>query len=104
MGMTARNLFLRLARPAALLAVTGALLLRPPVPHAVAQPALTVAVRDLGPARHILVDASGLTLYVYDGDVSDTSNCVDACALIFPPLILRGDAPVAPPSLNGELT
>jgi predicted lipoprotein with Yx(FWY)xxD motif len=35
----------------------------------------------------ILVDADGLTLYVFMNDTAGTSTCVDACAEAWPPLI-----------------
>jgi predicted lipoprotein with Yx(FWY)xxD motif len=35
----------------------------------------------------ILVDADGMTLYVFMNDTAGTSTCVDACAAAWPPLI-----------------
>jgi predicted lipoprotein with Yx(FWY)xxD motif len=35
----------------------------------------------------ILVDADGLSLYVFMNDTAGTSTCVDACAQAWPPLI-----------------
>jgi predicted lipoprotein with Yx(FWY)xxD motif len=50
----------------------------------------TVAVgeSDLG---DILVDAEGMTLYVFDNDTTPgASNCNDECAAAWPPLIVTG--------------
>lgn len=34
----------------------------------------------------VLTDANGMTLYVFDKDAKDTSNCNDDCAKKWPPL------------------
>lgn len=38
----------------------------------------------LGP---VFVDACGMTLYTYDGDLPDKPNCAGLCALMWPPLV-----------------
>ena len=40
----------------------------------------------------ILVDAKGITLYSFDKDVADKSNCNDKCAVEWPPLKAGADA------------
>lgn len=65
-------------------------------------PAPTVNVRtdaDLGP---ILVDASGMTLYVTSRDSAGVSTCVDQCATNWPPLLSAGD-PTGPDQVTGGL-
>jgi predicted lipoprotein with Yx(FWY)xxD motif len=62
----------------------------------------TVAVgeSDLG---DILVDANGMTLYVYDNDTTPgTSNCNDECATAWPPLIVTG-TPTYGPGLDASM-
>ena len=43
------------------------------------------------PLGKILVDAKGLTLYVFDPDATDTvsSKCIDACANVWPALVAK---------------
>jgi len=43
----------------------------------------------------ILVDSKGLTLYVYERDSNNTSNCYGGCARAWPPLIVTDVAAVA---------
>jgi len=38
----------------------------------------------------ILVDADGMTLYIFLDDTAGTTTCVDACAQTWPPLIASG--------------
>lgn len=52
---------------------------------------VTVAATSLG---EVLVDADGMTLYVFEPDERGPSTCVDACAANWPPLIVD-DAPEA---------
>ncbi len=58
---------------------------------ATAKPAATVKTADDAKLGKILVAASGMTLYIFDKDTADTSNCYDACATNWPPLIVTGD-------------
>lgn len=64
--------------------------------------AATVAVsenEELGP---FLVDAEGMTLYLFTQDTPNTSNCYDDCATNWPPLLTEGE-PVAGEGVNAEL-
>jgi predicted lipoprotein with Yx(FWY)xxD motif len=57
---------------------------------------LQVMETSLGP---IMADANGMTLYTYDEDGPGKSNCVDQCAVNWPPAIATAaDKPV------GDLT
>jgi predicted lipoprotein with Yx(FWY)xxD motif/plastocyanin len=47
-----------------------------------------------------LVDAKGMTLYLFLNDTPNTSNCYDACAQNWPPLLVTG-SPVAGDGLDG---
>lgn len=49
-----------------------------------------LAGTDLG---DVLVDADGLTLYLFEQDEGDTSTCYDECAATWPPLL--SDEPTA---------
>jgi predicted lipoprotein with Yx(FWY)xxD motif len=53
--------------------------------------AVTVAIAStsLGDA---LVDARGMTLYVFDNDGENESSCVEGCASAWPPLVVTGEA------------
>jgi predicted lipoprotein with Yx(FWY)xxD motif len=42
----------------------------------------------------ILTDADGMSLYTFDNDATSVSNCYDACAVNWPPL-LAGDMAAA---------
>jgi predicted lipoprotein with Yx(FWY)xxD motif len=50
-----------------------------------------VQVRYDAALGHFLTDAAGMTLYVFSNDEPGVSNCVDACAANWPPVIV-GDA------------
>ena len=50
---------------------------------------VTTASNPLG---EILVDADGLTLYVFDNDKDGTIACVDECAGAWPPVVLESGA------------
>ena len=43
-------------------------------------------------AAGMLADAKGMTLYTFDKDTKDTSNCYDACAKAWPPYMVKGNA------------
>jgi len=53
----------------------------------------TVTVAD-SPHGMILVDAKGLSLYMFDPDAQGASTCYDQCATAWPPLVVSAD-PVA---------
>ena len=43
-------------------------------------------------AGKVYVDAKGMTLYTFDKDGKDKSNCYDKCALAWPPYKAAADA------------
>lgn len=43
-------------------------------------------------AGKVLTDANGMTLYVYDEDIPDRSNCTGLCAFAWPPVKAPADA------------
>jgi predicted lipoprotein with Yx(FWY)xxD motif len=46
-------------------------------------------------AAGMLTDAKGMTLYTFDKDTKDMSNCYDACAKAWPPyLVTKGEKPM----------
>ncbi len=59
---------------------------------------VAVASTSLG---DVLVDANGMTLYVFDPDAQGPGTCVDACAASWPPLV--EDAPVAGDGVDAGL-
>lgn len=67
-----------------------------------------VQVRVDATLGHYLTDSSGMTLYVFSRDEPGVSNCVDQCAVNWPPVIV-GDAslitsPLAMPAGLGTTT
>ncbi|MCB0041539.1 MAG: LPXTG cell wall anchor domain-containing protein [Caldilinea sp.] len=64
----------------------------------------TVAVATNADFGDILVDANGMTLYMFDKDAPGTSNCYDQCAVRWPPLLIAaGETPVAGDGVSAEL-
>ncbi len=61
---------------------------------ATTRPAATVTTADNAKLGRILVAANGMTLYTFDRDTKDTSNCYDACAKNWPPLTIASGSPV----------
>jgi predicted lipoprotein with Yx(FWY)xxD motif/plastocyanin len=59
----------------------------------------TVKVGQSGSLGTFLVDAKGMTLYLFLKDTPNTSNCYDACAQNWPPLLTSG-SPVAGDGLD----
>lgn len=53
----------------------------------------TVTVADSGLGQ-ILVDAEGMTLYLFENDTDGESVCYDDCAAAWPPLIVDGEITV----------
>lgn len=43
-------------------------------------------------AGPVLVDADGMTLYVYDKDKPRTSSCTGLCAVVWPPAVAKKNA------------
>jgi predicted lipoprotein with Yx(FWY)xxD motif len=62
-----------------------------PATSASGQPA-TVDVATNPSLGTILVDAQGRTLYLFEKDSGTTSQCSDACAVAWPPLLATGQA------------
>ncbi len=58
---------------------------------------VNVASTDLG---DVLVDAQGLTLYLFEADTGGTSTCTGACADQWPPVTAAG-APTAGSGVDG---
>lgn len=54
---------------------------------------------DLG---EFLVDAEGMTLYLFTNDTENTSNCYDDCATAWPPLLTEGE-PMAEDGIDTSL-
>jgi predicted lipoprotein with Yx(FWY)xxD motif len=51
----------------------------------------TVSVRSDAELGDMLVDARGMTLYLYTKDQPGVSNCYDACAAAWPPLLTESN-------------
>ena len=49
----------------------------------------------------VLVDDKGMTLYTYDKDTANKSNCYGACATAWPPYVVIGTAPTTLPAHLG---
>lgn len=61
------------------------------VASAVAQTAEPAKVADTDKGK-ALVDAKGMTLYIFDKDAAGKSNCNGPCATNWPPLMAAADA------------
>ena len=59
------------------------------VPAAFAAPPTKTGKTDKGA---VLTDAKGMTLYTFDKDEANKSNCYDKCATAWPPLAAAADA------------
>jgi len=58
---------------------------------------------NLSPDGTYFVGPNGMTLYTFDVDALDTSNCYDRCATAWPPLTVdSADALTADPAIPGE--
>jgi predicted lipoprotein with Yx(FWY)xxD motif len=74
----------------------------PPTTSAAAAPVSTTSNPTLG---EILVDAKGLTVYVFDSDKNGMIACVNACANTWPPVgLAAGAALPTTGALAGDLT
>lgn len=50
------------------------------------------AIKSMETAKgEVLTNAKGMTLYTFDKDAKDTSNCYDECAQKWPPLTAAAD-------------
>src|SRR5512144_2799626 len=73
---------------------------QPPTQAAtVASSGSAVSVGQSDQLGNFLVDAKGMTLYLFLKDTPNTSNCYDACAKSWPPLLTAG-SPVAGDGLD----
>jgi predicted lipoprotein with Yx(FWY)xxD motif len=72
-----------------------------PAPAAPSGPAV-VNVGQNATLGSFLVDSKGMTLYLYTTDTPNTSNCYNACAVAWPPLLTTG-APVAGTGVTASL-
>ena len=75
------------------------------VPAVPTMPATAASASMVGFARaHILVNAQGMTLYVYSPDTAKTSACTDKCATFWPPVTVgAGDTvPTIVPGAHGK--
>ncbi|MER7725226.1 hypothetical protein [Streptomyces sp. NPDC096323] len=70
-------------------------------PAATKSSAATVSAKK-GTFGKSLVDSKGMTLYVFDKDTKNKSNCDDSCAKSWPPL-LDTDAPTAGSGVKSDL-
>ncbi len=64
----------------------------------------TVQVTDHPTMGKMLIADNGMTLYLFLNDTENTSNCYDACAQNWPPLLAaNGETPVAGDGVTGTL-
>ena len=52
---------------------------------------------------NILTDAKGMTLYTFDKDTKDVSNCTGKCLTNWPPFLVSGTAPTTLPDHLGTM-
>jgi predicted lipoprotein with Yx(FWY)xxD motif len=67
---------------------------------ATSNPTLRLAGLEPGKA---LVDAQGRTLYLFEADKGDTSNCNGACASLWPPATVTGTGTAGPGLTAAEI-
>lgn len=53
--------------------------------------AVSASLTPVALAAGMLTGDKGMTLYVFDKDTKDTSNCYDACAKLWPPYLVEGE-------------
>jgi len=63
-----------------------------------------VMVGDGGSLGAILVDGQGFTLYTFDPDEPNKSNCNGSCATTWPPLMATGDSVAAPDDIRDNFS
>lgn len=84
-----------------------------PTPTPTPQPSASPAAQPAGATGALQIAASaklgkvlaagnGMTLYIWDRDAPDKSNCSGGCASTWPPFTVSGE-PVAPAGLRGKL-
>jgi predicted lipoprotein with Yx(FWY)xxD motif len=52
---------------------------------------------------NILTDAKGMTLYTFDKDTKNTSNCAGQCLVNWPPFLVSGAVPASLPAHLGTM-
>jgi predicted lipoprotein with Yx(FWY)xxD motif len=62
----------------------------------------TVMISHDAKLGDFLVDAKGMTLYIFTKDTAGVSNCAGGCLTAWPPLVATGDL-VAGPGVTGKL-
>jgi predicted lipoprotein with Yx(FWY)xxD motif len=92
------------AAPTAAIPVAAATNTPMPQPSATMAPvsAATVLVKNDPKLGDYLVDAKGMTLYLFTKDTAGVSNCSGGCLKAWPPLVATGDL-VAGPGVTGKL-
>lgn len=87
-----------MSRTTMLLAAAALMLAAPLGAHA--EDYASGTIKEMKTAKgEVLTDAKGMTLYVFDKDTKDTSNCYDDCARKWPPLTASASA-----KADGEFT
>ncbi len=67
-------------------------------------PPYTVGLSSSEELGDFLVDAAGMTLYLFAMDEENTSNCYEQCAINWPPLLVQaGEVPVPGFGITGDL-
>jgi predicted lipoprotein with Yx(FWY)xxD motif len=66
-------------------------------------PARTISVADVDGVGKVLVDAKGAALYAANQEAGGMVLCTGACAAIWEPLTVDGNAPTAEDGLGGKL-
>jgi len=82
------------------LLLTSAALLAASLSFAQAEDYASGAIKTMDTAKgEVLVDAAGMTLYIFDKDAKGVSNCYDGCAAKWPPVLAAKGA-----KADGEMT
>jgi predicted lipoprotein with Yx(FWY)xxD motif len=64
----------------------------------------TIKLSSTDQLGSFLVDANGMTLYIYTKDTPGVSNCTDQCAQNWPPLLVQqGETPTLDAGIPGQL-
>lgn len=74
-----------------------------PSPSPTAKPTSVAKVASDTTLGKILVDGQGRTLYMWFKDTDENSQCYDACAAVWPPLIVDAKSVGADGAVNGKL-
>jgi predicted lipoprotein with Yx(FWY)xxD motif len=79
--------------------ISFAALLSPSFAFAQAAAEVRIQVSELPPYGKVLTDGDGRALYMFTKDSKGTSDCYDACAKAWPPVVASGK-PAAGPGLD----